>query len=433
MKMLKLTEIKEGKRGRKDYGNLDELIESIQKYGIIQPIVVRELEGDSKYSHELIAGGRRLRACTLACIPEVPCVLRDECSDIELKELELEENIQRRNLAWSEIVDMKLELDNLMQEKYELKRREVLGTGVKVQKPGVRELATALDESICSVSNDIRLAKAMREDPELKKKLEKMPKSIAFKKLQQIEERKKREEEFEKLGGVPDVDLRHGNCLTLIKDIPDSSINLIITDPPYAVEKIDEAKGSYNDLSQESDNSNKETMQELYKALFPELFRVLQQGAHTYIFYASEWYRFLFDCATNAGFIVDPVPLIWYKECTTAPFRGYGYQPTYEPILFMQKPPREKRQLRTAKGNLLSYKQIERGLKRHPYHKPPELLRLFIEQSSCKGESVLDPFTGSGETIKQVLGSFRHGIGFELDKGNYLKALEYLSNEDKDL
>ncbi|HDY88183.1 MAG TPA: ParB/RepB/Spo0J family partition protein [bacterium] len=76
---------------------LDELRRSILEKGIIQPIVVRPIEGDEK-DYQLVVGERRLRAARLAGLKNIPCVITDIETDEELLELALIENIQREDL-----------------------------------------------------------------------------------------------------------------------------------------------------------------------------------------------------------------------------------------------------------------------------------------------------------------------------------------------
>ena len=80
---------------RKDFGGeaLRELVESIRQHGIIQPLVVREIDG----RHELIAGERRWRAADEAGLSQVPVIFR-VASDLEVLELSLIENLQRADL-----------------------------------------------------------------------------------------------------------------------------------------------------------------------------------------------------------------------------------------------------------------------------------------------------------------------------------------------
>lgn len=78
---------------------LMELVESIKKQGIIQPVTVRKV-GDDKF--QLISGGRRFKACLIAELTEVPAYIR-LADDIQMLEMALVENIQRENLDAIEI------------------------------------------------------------------------------------------------------------------------------------------------------------------------------------------------------------------------------------------------------------------------------------------------------------------------------------------
>ena len=72
---------------------LQELIDSIREHGIIQPLIVRQVDG----RHELIAGERRLRAAQELGLAEVPAIVRS-ANDLEVLELSLIENLQRADL-----------------------------------------------------------------------------------------------------------------------------------------------------------------------------------------------------------------------------------------------------------------------------------------------------------------------------------------------
>jgi ParB family chromosome partitioning protein len=81
-------------RHRFDDDVLHELADSIEKNGILQPLVVRPIDATH---YEVIAGERRLRAAKLAKLTEVPVIIRD-VSDIQALEMALVENIQRADL-----------------------------------------------------------------------------------------------------------------------------------------------------------------------------------------------------------------------------------------------------------------------------------------------------------------------------------------------
>jgi ParB family chromosome partitioning protein len=87
---------------------INELVQSIREYGIIQPLVVTKIGGE----YELIAGERRLRAAKLLGLREVPIIVR-EAHDQEKLELALIENIQREDLN---VVELALAYKQLGEE-----------------------------------------------------------------------------------------------------------------------------------------------------------------------------------------------------------------------------------------------------------------------------------------------------------------------------
>jgi ParB family chromosome partitioning protein len=85
---------------RRALGDLSELTASIREKGVLEPILVRAV--GSRY--QIIAGERRFRAATEAGLAELPCIVRD-CSDAEVMELALIENLQRKDLSAFEEAD----------------------------------------------------------------------------------------------------------------------------------------------------------------------------------------------------------------------------------------------------------------------------------------------------------------------------------------
>ena len=96
IKKLKITEVEPNKnqpRSHFDEEALEELAESIKKYGLIQPIVVTKKDG----YYEIVAGERRWRACKKAGLAEISAIIRDD-DERKNKEIALIENIQREDL-----------------------------------------------------------------------------------------------------------------------------------------------------------------------------------------------------------------------------------------------------------------------------------------------------------------------------------------------
>ncbi|MEA2016168.1 MAG: ParB/RepB/Spo0J family partition protein [Actinomycetota bacterium] len=84
-------------RNRFDNDSLDELAESIKEFGVIQPIVIREIDGEEKY--EIITGERRFRATKKVGMNTIPAIAVKEVDDISSLEMALIENIHRDNLS----------------------------------------------------------------------------------------------------------------------------------------------------------------------------------------------------------------------------------------------------------------------------------------------------------------------------------------------
>lgn len=97
IRLLQINEISANKfqpRAQFDEETLEELMQSIQQYGVLQPVLVRK----TLTGYELIAGERRLRASKLANIKTVPAIIR-EYTDSEMTEIALIENLQREDLT----------------------------------------------------------------------------------------------------------------------------------------------------------------------------------------------------------------------------------------------------------------------------------------------------------------------------------------------
>lgn len=109
--ILKINDIKIGQRVRDEYGDMESLANSIKEHGLLHPIVV-----DSNYN--LIAGCRRLLACERIGLYEIEVKVLQDVSEKELRILELEENIRRKDLT-------ELEKSKNLVELAEIKEREL--------------------------------------------------------------------------------------------------------------------------------------------------------------------------------------------------------------------------------------------------------------------------------------------------------------------
>lgn len=125
---LKQIDVNQLKRGAYqprrfiDENELQELAASIQKHGVMQPIVIRPIE-DSEKPYEIIAGERRWRAAKLAGLAEIPAIVRDLTDQVAIA-LALIENIQRQDLN---PIDQALALQRFHEE-FGLSHQEIADT-----------------------------------------------------------------------------------------------------------------------------------------------------------------------------------------------------------------------------------------------------------------------------------------------------------------
>lgn len=95
---IRMEDIRVRKRVRKDLGDITSLMESIKKFGMLSPIVVNK-------SNELIAGRRRLEAARLLSWKTVPVTVVDRDEEAEKLEMELDENLHRKDFTTDELAE----------------------------------------------------------------------------------------------------------------------------------------------------------------------------------------------------------------------------------------------------------------------------------------------------------------------------------------
>ena len=419
---------KETKRARQKFGDIVELANSIKLHGLMHPIVVDkipEAEVVDNKLYRLIAGERRLRAFIYNGEQEIPVTFFSDLDELDRKIMECEENMVRQDFDWAEEVEILRQLDELKRSKY--------GTSTQGSQDGgwtLQKTADAVGIAKGTASQDIKLANQMKDRPDLAEKVKKMPKHAARKIINQTLEEEKLKKQIDSKKMTIGIDLLNGPCEVLINGLEDESVDLWLTDPPFAVKDIaDVAKsGTYNVT--ESNVGVEEDMVGVYQKLIPAVYKKLKPGAHIYVFFGHAWYCRLINLLRVVGFEVDDQPLIWWKMRATVMPKDMHYTSSYEAILFGHKPP-VKRILNKPVPNVLAYQPIAPQSRVHPLQRPHDLLKLLIENSTGVGDLVLDTFAGSASTLVSAKKLQRRAMGFELDEGNYLRAIEWISKEFK--
>ena len=231
------------------------------------------------------------------------------------------------------------------------------------------------------------------------------------------------------------IDLRKGDCLEIMKDIPDKSIDLVVTDCPYHIvsggctniPRKDEPSGIFNrrnTFTQKNAKSGKlfDENDIEFKDWLPEVYRVLKDNTHAYIFINARNLKELQQAAEDVGFKFQNI-IIWNKGNSTP---NRYYLNAYEMILMLRKGGAKNINNMGTK-NIIDVKNI-RGNKTHPTEKPIELNKVFIENSSNENEIVLDPFMGTGSCALACNELNRNFIGIELDEKYFNIAKERINN-----
>lgn len=162
--ILKISDVKVGQRVRDEYGDMEALAESIKEHGLLHPIVV-----DSDYN--LIAGCRRLLACERIGLTEIEAKVLEDISEKELRVLELEENIRRKDLTELEKSKNLVELAEIKEQ--ELKEKEYFAESAKKSRGqpqkvnGLKQVAEEIGVPIKTLHDAKQHVKAVEEFPPL--------------------------------------------------------------------------------------------------------------------------------------------------------------------------------------------------------------------------------------------------------------------------
>jgi len=211
------------------------------------------------------------------------------------------------------------------------------------------------------------------------------------------------------------VYLYNGDCRDVFNGIDSESIDLLVTDCPYKTISGGSTTiigGIFANKDVKQGRMFKHNNIEFSEWL-PEVYRVLKQGTHAYIMVNERNIAKLQAEAEKCGFKFVNI-LIWDKN-TVTPNRYYMKQTEY--ILMLRKGPARTIN-NPGTSNVIKVKNIV-GNKTHPTEKPVELLKVLIENGSSRGDTVLDPFMGTGSTGEACIQTGRKFIGIEIDREYY--------------
>lgn len=196
------------------------------------------------------------------------------------------------------------------------------------------------------------------------------------------------------------IKLLKGDCLELLRQLPDSSVDLVVTDPPYLIENT--KAGGASALAKSIQNMNDEIRSSKLTEGFDlkvldECIRVLKT-INIYVWCNHKQIPMYLDYfVSGLGCSFDI--LIWNKT-NAMPLFNNKYMTDKEYCLYFRKGaycnPKDY-----ASAKTVFYQPINAKDKKqygHPTIKPLNIIQTLIENSSTRGQTILDPFMGSGTT-----------------------------------
>jgi DNA modification methylase len=294
------------------------------------------------------------------------------------------------------------------------------------------------------------------------KELEKAERELKLGKLVEVSSSWRAENTLEINGTIQRIYIKSS---TKMEEVQDESVHLVVTSPPYFDTKL------YAREPLEEDLGNIHNVDEWFEKIsyvWREVFRVLQPGRKAFInimnlpirlengsFRTLNLVGRTIDLCERIGFIFKR-DIVWHKtNAVRAHFGTYPYpggiliNNTHEFILEFEKPEKkgfnkyghltseQKEQskldkafwIKIKKSDVWLMKPVQSGDKRsHIAPFPFELPYRLIKAYSFVGETVLDPFLGSGTTLLAAIDLRRNGIGYEIYPEIALEAIERLRN-----
>ena len=231
------------------------------------------------------------------------------------------------------------------------------------------------------------------------------------------------------------------DCLIGMKELPDECVDCVVSDVPYETVGGGCSAGNYKTAKGHSQpsgmlNRQRTVVRDEEKAQIeavragkmfeynsikfsdwlPEVYRVLKKGTHCYIMINSRNLKELQIEAEKVGFAFQNL-LVWDKSNMAGTPNKYYMQKCEFILMLSKRPARNINDM--GQSNLLSCPNPTGKSSTHPTAKPPQLMRVLIENSTKKGDLVLDPFMGSGATAIACTYCDRHFIGYEIDPKYY--------------
>lgn len=249
-------------------------------------------------------------------------------------------------------------------------------------------------------------------------------------------------------GGLELDTIRHGDCLDLMPELPDGCIDLVITDPPFAID-FEARRTNYNRTGSRVLTGYREVERSDYGRFtldwMSQAARLLKPSGSMYVFSGWNHLKDLLIAIDELG-LTTVNHLIWQYQFGVVTKRKFVT--SHYHCLYVCRDPQQRRfypyarfgkEERTATGGSAHYADKEdvwrikreywTGDKKTPTKLPAEIVRKILAYSSVPGDVVLDPFLGSGQVAVVSRMEDRRYLGFEIVREYYEFAKERLDSD----
>lgn len=413
-------------RFRTDMGDVESLAKSFKEHRQILPIIITR-------NYELIDGGRRLAAAIYAGI-KVKAVFEDVKDDFEMRQLELEANLYRKDFTPAEEQLAIAELHRMNIEKH--------GEGGSGTKDGwtMEDTAKKIGKSRNTVKSALEMADLIEAFPQLtscKTKNEIKKAGRAIQKVTAAMEGVAKNEEIIASGKKP-YSLHNADALDFLPGIPDNSIDIILSDPLFGfsadiiAQKMGKRYGAEGfNTSGYNISDDEKTAFNVLDTIAKEGFRFTKFDAQGFIFVAPEHFWSVRQLFMSYGWRVYVKPMIWVKRSVgQCNLPGIWPASCYEMFMFIRKD--QARLIKEGQPDWVECPPVNATEKTHQFEKPIMLLDNLLDRISLPGQTMIDPCMGSGASI---ISGLKHKLvctGIDISKEAYAYACQRIADLEKE-
>lgn len=408
------------KRQRKELKDIDKLADSIKRVGrIIHPPTIER-------SGELRAGERRWEAAKLLGWSQIEVSFVEDLGEIELQLLEYEENVGRLDLEWQDkclailgFHDLHMQIENDWTAKQTGEALGIAEATVSAQLAVARELSTGTNKLVMESPKYSTARGIVQRTAERKKASTTVEIALKLNPAGQVAQQEIAR--VEKQVPLLHADFHEwANAYTGPRNF-----NLIHCDFPYGVDADKHDQGQAKSQGGYADGL--EVYENLLATLSRSMENVISDSAHLMFWFSMDYYQFTLDFLTEAGWAVNPFPLIWMKNDGTGilPDPARGPRRIYETAFLGS---RGDRKIIRAKSNAFAHPGKDKSI--HMSEKPVPMLRHFMEMLVDEYTVMLDPTCGSANSVKAAAALGAPSVlGIEANEEFYSRAKEAYYNE----